>query len=247
MLVLLRTELLKLVTTRAPRAVVLATVAVTAVLALQAVGTAGRDGVPSIGTAGAALGVLDAMGRGVVGALVVGVLLATTEFRHRTVTATLLQVPHRGRLVTAKALAGGVVGTGLGLLSLAVVLVVGWGAGALRSDVVTPDLVLRAVGLVVAHPLYGLVGVAVGTLLSGVQPLAVALPVAWLLGLEALVLSLLPHAAALWSVAGTTAALENSGTVPQVLPVWLGGGALLGYGSLLLAAGALRLHRTDIT
>lgn len=247
MLVLLRTELLKLSTTRAPWILSAGTLAATTVLAVQPVVGAGRNGVPSIGTAGAALGVLDATGRGVLGALLIGVLVVTTEFRHRTVTASLLQVPGRTRVMGAKALTGVVVGSALGALSLAVVLAVGITVGALRVDVVTLDVVLRGAGLLLAHPLYGLLGVAVGSLLSAVQPVAVVLPLAWLLGLEGLVLSLASPTAALWSIGGTTAALENSGTVPRVLPIWLGGSLLLAYCLLLLAAGVLRVHRADIT
>ena len=47
---------------------------------------------------------LDALGRGALVALLLGVLMVTSEFRHQTVTASLLQSPRRGRVVTAKAL-----------------------------------------------------------------------------------------------------------------------------------------------
>ena len=50
-----------------------------------------------------------------------------------------------------------------------------------------------------------------------------------------------------WSFLGTTAALQNAGDVPLVLPIWAGAGALLAYGLLLLGAGALRVARADIS
>ena len=72
LLVLVRTELLKLGTTRAPWLLAGGALALTVLLALQPVTRAGRDGAPSIGTVGAALGVLDALGRGALVALLVG-------------------------------------------------------------------------------------------------------------------------------------------------------------------------------
>ena len=73
------------------------------------------------------------------------------------------------------------------------------------------------------------------------------LPIAWLLAVEGLITSALPQAARSWSVGGVTAALQHAGTVPAVLPTWVGGGALLALAVLLLALGATHLHRTDIT
>src|SRR5919206_5341546 len=64
MLTLLRTELLKLTTTRWPWVLVAVTLAATAVQALQPVYKSGRDGDPTLGTAIAELAVFDALSRG---------------------------------------------------------------------------------------------------------------------------------------------------------------------------------------
>jgi hypothetical protein len=245
--VLLGTELLKLGTTRTPWLLGAAVPALTALVALQPVIRAGRDGAPSLGTALAALAVLDAMSRGALAALVLGALVATTEFRHKTVGLSLLQAPDRVRLLLAKAMTAALVGLALGLSALAVVLAVGLGSRALRWELANPDITLHGLGLVLTYPLYALLGVAVGALLSGNQPLAVILPLAWLLGLEPLALSGLPQPVSAWSVGGLTAALQNSGTLPFVLPVWAGGAALLGLVLLLLLAAAHRLLHTDLS
>lgn len=79
------------------------------------------------------------------------------------------------------------------------------------------------------------------------QPLAVLLPAIWLAGLEGLVLATLPQPARTWSLTSATAGLQNSGTVPMVLPVWLGAVALVGYGLILVSAGGLRVLRADIS
>src|SRR3954463_13842848 len=88
--------------------------AVTAVLALQPVLAAGRNGSPSIGTVGATLAVLDALGRGPLAALVLGVLVVTSDVRHKTLATSLLQAPDRVRLLGAKAGAAALLGLALG-------------------------------------------------------------------------------------------------------------------------------------
>ena len=181
LLVLVRTELLKLGTTRAPWLLAGGTLALTFLLALQPVTRAGRDGAPSLGTVGAALGVIDAVGRGALVALLLGVLVVTSEFRHKTAGTTLLQTPNRTQLVIAKAAASSVVGLALGIAALLVVLAIGTVSGALRPELVNSDIAVRVLGLALTYPLYALLGVAVGALLNKNQPLAVILPTVWLL------------------------------------------------------------------
>ena len=247
MLTLLRTEMLKLTTTRWPWILGAVALAATAVQALQPVYKSGRDGDPSLGTASAELAVLDALSHGALVALLLGVLVVTSEFRHHTVTVALLQSPRRGRVVTAKALAAVAVGLALGMSAFDILLGVGVISGDSRPELMNGDIVLRAAGLVLTYPLYALLGLGAGCLLAGNQPLAVVIPFLWLAGLEWFVLSPVPQAVRVWSFLGTTAALQNAGDVPLVLPVWVGAGALLGYALLLLGAGALRVARTDIS
>jgi hypothetical protein len=247
MLTLLRTELLKLTTTRWPWILAAGTLAATAVLALQPVYKSGRDGDPTLGTVVAELAVLDALGRGALLALLLGVLMVTSEFRHNTVTASLLQSPRRGQVVTAKALIAALAGLTLGMAALAIVLAVGLGSGAIQSQLVNGDIVLRVIGLVLTYPLYAVLGTATGCLLARNQPLAVLIPVLWLAGLEALALSSVPQGLRVWSFLGTTAALQNAGDMPLVLPIWAGAGALVSYALLLIGAGALRIVRADIS
>ena len=247
MLTLLRTEMMKLTTTRWPWILVAVTLAATAVQALQPVYKSGRDGDPTIGTSFAELAVLDAMARGALVALLLGVLAVTSEFRHHTVTGSLLQSPRRGHVVTAKALTAVLVGLALGLAAFAIVLGVGAISGAVQPQLVNGDIVLRAVGLVLTYPLYALLGTATGCLLARNQPLAVVIPVLWLAGLEWFALSPVTQGVRVWSFLGTTAALQNAGDVPLVLPIWVGAGLLLAYSLLLLGAGALRVARTDIS
>ena len=66
-------------------------------------------------------------------------------------------------------------------------------SGALPLELVNSDIALRVLGLVLTYPLYALLGAAVGALLNRTQPLAVILPIAWLLAVEGLVTSALPQ------------------------------------------------------
>lgn len=244
---LVATEWLKLRTVRAPALLAAATVGVTLVLALQPVLGAGQQGRPSPGTVGAMLGVLDATSRGPLLAMVFGVLVIAGEHHHGTFTTTLLQTPARTPLVVAKAVTAALVGLGLGLLGLATTLAVGVPAGAVRSDLLNADIVWRVLGLLLAYPAYGLLGVGVGALLLRSQAVAVMVPVTWLLAVESLVVGFLDRHLQPWSITGATAALANAGDLPGVLPIWAGALLLAGFALLVLLAGVTRVARTDVT
>ena len=68
------------------------------------------------------------------------VLTVTSEFRHNTVTASLLESPRRGRVVTAKAFVAVSVGLALGLAGLVIVLAVGLVSGATQLQLVNGDI-----------------------------------------------------------------------------------------------------------
>jgi hypothetical protein len=243
---LVRAELLGLRTTRLPWALFAGAMLLTTALAVNAVLGAGTDGASSIGTAGAMLAVLGATGPGRLVILLLGVLTITAEFRHATITATFLHTPRRIRVLAAKAAAIVVVATVAAVADLAVALAVGVATGALPPALLNPDIGLHVAGLLLAYPLYGLIGAAAGALIV-YQPVAVVLPLAWVLYLEDFTLRLAPETAAPWSLNGLTGALAHSGTLPDVLPTALGGAVLAAYTLLLCALGAARLAYRDIT
>ena len=242
-----RTELLKLGTIRGPWILTFMALVLTALLGLQLMFKAGRNGAPSIGTVGAELRVLDVMGRGPLIALVIGVLIMTTEFRHQTVSASLLQSPRRTELIIAKAVTAILVGLLQGSAALIIVLVIGGTSGAIRIALINGDIILHAVGLSLTYPLYALIGVGIGALLTGNQPLAVVLPVLWLGWLETFTLSSLGREFPAWSIGGTAMALQNAGNMPGVLPIWMGASVLLGYAIVIMLIGAIRVFYADIS
>lgn len=243
---LVRTELLALRTTRAPWALAAAAILLTLALAVPPVLDAGKAGSPSIGTPGALLAVLGAIGRGSAVALLLGVLTVTAEFRHQTLSVSFLVTPRRARVLAAKAWAAALAGSAIAVLNLAIVLVVGLPTGAVQLSMLNGDILLREAGLLLAYPLYAALGVGLGALVVH-QPVGVVLPLAWVLFMEDLLLHLVPHALTPWSLGGVTAALANAGDFPRVLPVVVGAAALLGYALLLVVLGAVRIVRRDIT
>lgn len=242
---LMQTELLALRTIRTPWILAGVTVLVTLVLALTPVIDSGKNGAASIGTSAAMLAVLDAIAKGSVVVLLLGVLTVTSEFRHGTATATFLQMPRRRRVLAAKAAAVIIVGSALAVVNLAVALAVGLSTGAVQLSMLNGDVRLHVLGLVLAYPLYGALGVGIGALFIH-QPVAVVLPLAWLL-LEHGLADILPRTARPWSLSAVTSALANAGNLEAVLPVLAGGLALLGYAALVLSLGAARVLRRDIT
>jgi ABC-2 type transport system permease protein len=246
MVALIRTELLALRTIRAPWLLALVAVLITLGNALLPVMGAGQAGDPSIGTGGALLAVLGAISRGSAVCLLLGILAVTREFRHGTATATFLRSPRRVHVVIAKTAATALIATAWGMATLVVVLAVGLPSGAVQASMLNPDVLLRETGLLLAYPLYAVLGVGLGAVLL-YQPLAVVLPLAWLLFAEGLLLHLVPKSWAPWSLDGVTAALANAGDYPHVLPVPVGAAALLGYAVLLVSLGAIRVVRRDIT
>ena len=185
----------------------------------------------------------------VVLALLLGILLFTNEFRHGTISRTLLATPRRPVLVGIKLLAGTAAGLGLGLLAVATAAVVAviWlsiidvpleladASGAVWRGLVGAALI-GAMGAAVGGFVHSQVGALVGTLIW----LFVAEPIVWvLLGLLDLegVPDYLPAVTVL-SIADTEGEnLSYAGTVGMAV-VWT---------AVATALAVLRTRRRDIT
>ncbi|WP_244929889.1 ABC transporter permease [Nocardioides sp. W7] len=190
--------------------------------------------------------------------LVVGSLSVTTEFRHRTITQTLLVEPRRSVVVAAKLLATVPVGLALGLVGVLALVaasapVLAWqGDGAFLTD---PEVVAVLVLGVLTTALWAVVGAAFGCLLTNQVAAVVVIlaftqlvePIARLaLGaVDALagVSAYLPGAAA-DALIGASFFGELGGG--DLLPRWGGALVLLGYAALFALAGRLTTFRRDI-
>lgn len=107
-------------------------------------------------------------------ALVQGIVTAAGEFRHRTITATYLATPHRGRVLLAKMATSAAVGAGYAAAAALVGVLTGLAAqagSALPGP--WPLLAVTVIGVVVSA-LWGALGAAFGTAVSNLVTALVA-------------------------------------------------------------------------
>jgi ABC-type transport system involved in multi-copper enzyme maturation permease subunit len=279
MIAALRTELRKVATTRSwwllalvMGGYMLAMAVIMAgsfVLAIRQAEEAGTSVDISGGLAGDGAAMLDAttvatsvytlaVALGYIFPAILGALAVTTEFRHRTITPTLLAEPRRGLVLGAKLLAvipfalvvalAGVLGTVLGgAVTLAVL-----GEPTLLGDPEIQGIIARQV---LALVLWALVGVGFGSVLTN-QVAAIVVLLAFTQFVEPLLRILLAQfeatetasrflpGAAGESIAGSS--LYVSSGLADLLGVWQGALVLLGYALVLLAIGRVTTFRRDI-
>jgi hypothetical protein len=242
---LVRAELLKVRTVRLFWTVIGSALGITALgLSMQMV-NAGRAGTPSSGTAQCAVNVLSAGALAAFVALVLGIVMMTTEYRHATIATTLLVTPPRGRVVVAKIVAALVLGLSLAVLATALSAAVGVVAGALTVAAANAAVVRTVAGAALTIPLYAAVGVGFGSLVHN-QTVAVASALVWLLVGETLVGSLGLRALERWTPGGATRAIAQDPTLAGALPPWAGVALLAAYAFVFAAMGGRRIARRDV-
>lgn len=192
--------------------------------------------------------------------VIIGALSVTGEYRHQTITPTLLASPSRTRVLVAKMLASLPVGALYG--AVATLAVVGAGAAGLAlggaptllGDAETWSLVLRSV---LALTVWAPVGVALGSIVTN-QVLAIIAILVWTQFLEAVlriglsqagdvgttVASYLPGAAG-ESITGGS--FFSAAGVAETLPWGVGLAVLVGYALVLAAVGARTTLRRDVS
>jgi ABC-2 type transport system permease protein len=183
-------------------------------------------------------------------ALLVGITSVTAEWRHGTITRTLLGMPRRARVLVAKEIAVVVIGAALALIGVVVVLTVaipvlsGEGAG-FRLDA---EMATRIARVVIACALWGALGVGVGAVLKS-QTFALVAAILWAVVLEALLGALLGLAdlerVADFLPGNALGALD--GSVEDVLNPAVGGLVGLAYVVAFGMLGYVRLARSDVT
>ena len=242
---LLRAEVVKLTSTRTAGWLVLSAAALSA-LAVSGV-VAGGVAQDALATETGLRTVLAHGGLAAILPLVLGVLVSAGEYRHGTVVDTLLTEPRRSWVVGAKLVLGAVVGLITGLLD--VVVTAGTAAAWYASKGVALDLASAAslqtmAGVVVWTILYGVSGVALGSIIR-TPPAAIVAVVVWLFVAETAVARLLVDVGR-WLPGTAASALGNTpldGALSQV-----GGGAvLLGWTGLAAAGAFWATGRRDVT
>lgn len=192
--------------------------------------------------------------------LIVGSLLVTGEYRHKTLTPTFLATPRRGVALTAKMLAGVVMGLVFGVAAVA--STVAAGGGMLAVFGVDPQLGRAETWaflarMLLALVLWVLVGIALGTLIRNqiaavvgilaftqfVEPIARV--GAGLLDGLADVVRFLPGAAS-DALAGDSIYAVMGGGTAQPLDWWAGGLVLAVYAIAFAVIGYAVSWRRDV-
>jgi ABC-2 type transport system permease protein len=183
--------------------------------------------------------------------LVLGILIVTSEFRHGTITPSLLVTPDRIKLTLAKL--GASLGMGLVLGLITSLLVAGFGAliiGGIRGDETGGGIVGLVIGSGLAAALYAGLGVGIGALVRN-QVGAIIGVLVWLFVLEGLV-GLIPgidEVVPKYGLNGVRAGL--SGSDPNggmdVLGQLPAGLILAGYVVVFMIAGLILMRRRDVT
>lgn len=243
----IRSELLKLRTTRTFLGIVIATLGLIALIVGVSAAAAPYESGDLPG-----VDLLDAASLAQPFALVLGVLAVSTEFRHGTITPTLLATPDRVRLMVAKLTAHGAAGVVFGVVAygLAALLL----ASILPLRDISPKLPFgdgleMAVGGIAGIALLAMVGVGVGALIRN-QVGAVIGALAWLFMIEPL-LTAIPTVGRWVEGYGIGAAMGAVGDstldTGDKLGQFTGGLALLAYAVVFAVAGAILLRRRDVS
>lgn len=196
--------------------------------------------------------------------VLIGTLIVTTEFRHKTLTPTFLATPLRGISLSAKL----IVGVLLGLLYAVVGIVASVGPSAgflagygLHTALDTTDTWALIGRMVIAFVLWVLVGIGVGALVRNqvaaivgvlvftqfIEPIA-RLAATFVNGLSDAT-RFLPGAAsdALVGASVFNGVAGGSSTPADPLAWWVGGLVLLGYAVVLVLLGHLTSWRRDVS
>ncbi|HVB94033.1 MAG TPA: hypothetical protein VND67_06925 [Acidimicrobiales bacterium] len=186
-------------------------------------------------------------------ALLLGVLIVTTEFRHKTVTTAFLITPVRPVMVGGKLLMAAIAGAGLAIIMFATSMIGGGltlvGVGGSYSSLL--DQVPAVLpGMVLVFILFGMLGVGIGSVLTN-QVAAIVVTLGWFIILEGILVSLV-HGAARWVPTGAAQAAANinrsrSGISSLLFNWWEGSLLIVAYGLLFAALGSYILTRRDIT
>lgn len=256
----MRAEFLKLCTTRLLAGMTGLAVALTALIGVLEAITAGTGkgmAIPSLATSGGLRDNLASTGFALLVAALLGVVIASGEFRLKTATDTYLDQPGRGRVLAAKAVAAAVAGVVLGIAAAVTATGITLGFAASRGyPLALPDPAIAryAGGTVIGSALLAATGVGVGSLIRH-QLGAVIAVVAWGLVVELVagatvtaVGRFLPYTAAAM-MAGDT----NGGGMPQIprgvaaVPYPAAAAVLAAIAVAVTAVAALTTVRCDIT
>jgi ABC-2 type transport system permease protein len=241
----LRSELLKLRTTRTFWALVGTAVGLVVLITVL---TLALD--TKLNTEGDVRGVLSTAGASGLLFLVLGAVFSAGEYRHGTIAWTLLVTPNRLRVMAAQALAcavaGAVVGVAIAALTAAIALP--WLAAKDAASLSTGQLVGLFGGGVLYTALAAALGAGMGAVLRN-QVVAIVLVLVLLFVVDPAIAALV-EGYDRYSLSGLEAALiggtAGESRVDELPPFWLAALLWTAYTAVLVGAATLLTSRRDI-
>lgn len=178
-------------------------------------------------------------------ALLFGLLSATSEYRHGTISPTLLATPDRVRVVVAKSISSALVGLAVAVFAIVVALVVAIAVLSARGfEIDTGEAARAAVGVLLAAALWGALGAGVGSLVTN-QVAAIVGSIATILIVEPILGGLLPGVDRYLPV-GAIGSILGLGESSHHLSAGPGVVVTLAYALGATALGALRTRTRDV-
>jgi hypothetical protein len=244
----LRAELLKLRTTRTTRILLASMFGLTAlVVSLHALTLSATD-LSKVANQPHVFGWATTIGA--LFAALIGGIAVTAEFRHGTIRPTLLVMPNRRRVLTAKAITAAIAGMSVGLVAAGLVVAVGSLEFAIRGiqmHLSSGDVIQLIIGSGVGAALWAVIGTGVGALVRGQVGTVIGLCI-WMLLLENILIGNIP-AAAKYTPGATAGALAgmipDAGSTKLLAPA-IGGILLIGYTLAISVGGLLAFNDRDI-
>lgn len=186
-------------------------------------------------------------------AIIIGIMISSGEFRHRTAIATYLAQADRRKVLYAKI----VVAVAAGLVVQFVSTVVAMGVGFIyvaqyeHASLGASDYLQFVWAAELSGAVLAIVGVAVGTLIRN-QTLAIVGSLIWLLLIEGLLVAFYEQLAK-WLLTGAITSLLDISLETSymsfgkdLLPAWGGTLVLLAYAALFAVVGMFTTLRRDI-
>lgn len=245
----MRAEWIKLRSTRVLSGLLAVHVAVTLLQLSLLFVNAGRLHTPSLGTTESVLRMIASSSYGAYVALVLGLLLVATEFRHKTISGTYLVQPHRAKVLGAKAVLGAASGAGIalaGLLATALVSFAWLGLNEVPLDLLHSRYLMALIGTVAVGAVYGAMGVGLGAIVPN-STAAIAGVVGYGIVVENLVIGLAFSDLLRWLPGGAATAIVGVKSLPGAQIGWLAaGGVLAAYALAVTALGFLATTRRDV-
>lgn len=245
---IIRTEFLKLRTTRLWWGLTIALLALSALGATLSLVFAGPESGFLLTDEEAQRGLFGSGGFSTVFALVFGIIGMAGEYKQGTITPTFLASPRRWRVVLAKAVAYGFAGFLLGVASSLLVAGISYAGLAIKNiDIVMPASEIRALlgGGIASATFYGVLGVAIGAVIPNQIAALIAALVEQLIA-EPLLFAFFPEQAR-FLVGGASSILSGTPDVGATLSLWVAAAVLAAWCFALLSVGSVVTERKDVT